>query len=511
MRRARYALAIAGTILTAVGSTGCWAVHSRESDIDRTPVVNTGAGASIIYPGQTAPPHPGNYHPREAGYGQGVTTAPQQPAGSNAGGGASPYGASTAPPPATGAAAHLPPGAVGSAAAQPPPEYASRSTSGSGNGTGQRGAGITMIGGAETDQTRHVEINEEPKWLKYLGLPFAVIAAPFKYGADKAAGEPEPAPEVPRLHDQPRPEIRNAPAVTDYETTQLRDMERELARREQPQAAAYGAPPDSGRPSPGRSSFADELAALRQRTQPTSPSQQLTAPTRTQAPVVARAPTSAPGSTSAPTPAPAPRSAPTTPRAAAGEVDRDGDGRTDHWIEREGGAIVREHFDEDFDSRPDRTLTYDAARHEVVRIDEDSDFDGRMDSWTAFRSGRVVGRRVDGNADGHVDTWSYYHDGVITRLERDANGDGFRDHVAYYHEGRLAREERDDDGDGRTDLVKFFDDGERVERVEEDADGDGEMDVISHYEGGRLTRREVLDASVLGLGRPTPSTGSEVN
>ena len=44
----------------------------RERDIDRAPVVNHGAGATIIYPGQSAPPHPGNYHPREAGYGQGV-------------------------------------------------------------------------------------------------------------------------------------------------------------------------------------------------------------------------------------------------------------------------------------------------------------------------------------------------------------------------------------------------------------------------------------------------------
>src|SRR5262249_13732128 len=69
-------LMLAGLTLTAAHSLGCWAVHNREGDRDRSPVVNTGAGASIIYPGQAAPPHPGNYHPREAGYGQGVLANP---------------------------------------------------------------------------------------------------------------------------------------------------------------------------------------------------------------------------------------------------------------------------------------------------------------------------------------------------------------------------------------------------------------------------------------------------
>ncbi len=57
--RAR-ALAIASLTLTAAQSLGCWAINNREGDLDRSPVVNTGAGASIIYPGQAAPAHPGN-------------------------------------------------------------------------------------------------------------------------------------------------------------------------------------------------------------------------------------------------------------------------------------------------------------------------------------------------------------------------------------------------------------------------------------------------------------------
>ena len=72
MSRARRALALSTLAVTAAQSLGCWAIHNAERDVDRSPVVNTGAGATIIYPGQNAPMHPGNYHPREAGYGQGV-------------------------------------------------------------------------------------------------------------------------------------------------------------------------------------------------------------------------------------------------------------------------------------------------------------------------------------------------------------------------------------------------------------------------------------------------------
>ena len=91
------------------------------------------------------------------------------------------------------------------------------------------------------------------------------------------------------------------------------------------------------------------------------------------------------GSPDAPTPRAVRPSARNTARApapdsslsaASGHVDRDGDGRTDHWIFRdEGGDMMRESFDDDFDGRPDRTLHYDPWSHAVVRIDEDANQD----------------------------------------------------------------------------------------------------------------------------------------
>jgi antitoxin component YwqK of YwqJK toxin-antitoxin module len=478
------ALAIASLTLAAAQSIGCFAVNKKERDIDSSPVVNTGAGASIIYPGQAAPRHPGNYHPREAGYGQGGTTQ-SNPTNPAQGG----YSTSGSYP--------VPPGAVASGIAVPPPEYGYGSGNGSQSGSAAPGgAGISMLGGTEIERTEHVKVDEEPKWFKYLALPFAVVAAPVKYAADQIAGEPTPGPEVPRNDTQPRPELKPAPAPTDYDTARLQGIDRELAER----AGQTTAPPPIATPAqvattapiaapaPNGPSFADEIAALRRRAQP-APAQATTpapAPTRT----VASAPpvSAAPPSSAVPTAAP------------SGQVDRDGDGRTDQWITRENGAVSREAFDDNFDGKPDRTIIYDPTTHEAVQIEEDTNFDGRTDAWTTLRGGQMVGRRVDSNGDGQVDAWSFYQGGVITRLERDSNGDGFRDRVAYYKDGRLEREERDDDGDGRTDLITYFDEGERVSRVEEDTNGDGEMDVVSHYEAGRLARREVLDPSVLGSG-----------
>ena len=346
----------------------------------------------------------------------------------------------------------VPAGAVAPQVAVPPPEY----------GVGQREAaadrlaparlGITMLGGAEIEETR---AREGQRGAEVPEVPRAAVRgarAPFKYGADKVGR-------------RPRARARRCRATTasrgpSSQTARRADRLRDRAppghgARARAARSARAPRPRRARPAPGRrperdgSSFADELAALRARA-------------RRRERAAARRRHRA----RAPRPVASPRHRRVVGprrRAAAptGQVDRDGDGRTDHWITRENGAIAREAFDENFDGKPDRTLIYDPGSHEVVSIEEDANFDGSSDAWTALRGGQVVGRRVDANGDGQVDSWSLYRGGVITRLERDTNGDGFRDHVADYQDGRLAREERDDDGDGRTDLISYFDGGEQ--------------------------------------------------
>lgn len=430
-------LLLVALLASASASLGCPAFHARDRDLDRTPIVNTGAGATILYPGHAPPVYQGAQHPLESGKGSYGSPGSSQRSGTSSPSGTSPSGTTPA-----------------------------RSE-------------ITMIGGATTEVELHQRVDVQPVWWKYVTLPFAVVAAPFIYVADQLATEPEPGPPVPTLENTQPPEPTGPPPV-DYETAALKRLEAELDQR----AAA-------NTPAPTGGSLAAELAALRSAKATPTPTRAPRPALRTPAPERA-APT--------PIPTPAPNIYPGL-ATASGHVDRDGDGRTDHWIFRERGEILRELLDDDFDGRPDRTLHYDLASHQVRAIEEDANHDGQIDTWTSLRDGVVMRRRADGNADGHVDTWSYYRKGDLTRLERDATGDGFRDRVSHYVDGHLTREEQDDDADGRADAVKYYDEHEQILRLEEDTDGDGEFDVISHYAAGRLTRRELLDAKLL---TPTP-------
>ena len=135
----------------------------QEKDVDRTPTVDTGAGASIIYPGQTAPVLPPN---------------PRLGAPGGAGAQQQPYAAPQV--------------------AQPPPEYGQPYESGARSSSGApSGGGLTMIGGSEVDQKTHRKVQAEPVIWKYIALPFALAAAPFKDAADKTRGEPEAGPPIP--------------------------------------------------------------------------------------------------------------------------------------------------------------------------------------------------------------------------------------------------------------------------------------------------------------------------
>jgi len=449
-------------ILTAATLVGCFSYGRGVSDIDRTPIVNTGAGATILMPGE-APPMPGEPN-RQGAPGQG---APGGGSGSSTGSRSGSTTSSSGEPGRwTGQSSHAP------------------------VGTGR----ITMIGGAQQDEQSHVEYREEPIWYKYLALPFALAAAPFKAAADAVRGESEPGPEVPRPTTAPARPVRAHPRP-DYESSQLQGLERELEERARRQPGAPSTPatrtatvnPGAGSRAPF--SIAEELAAM-QRTPVSTPAPRTVA-------------SATPATASAPVPR-IPANA-TSPAPAHGIVDRDGDGHIDHWIYREQGEIVRETFDENADGRPDRIIVYDPQTRRVSRIEEDANYDGSPDSWTHYRDGSVIRRRADADGDGQVDTWSFYAHGEITRHERDTTADGFRNRVGFYSAGILQREELDENADGSIDAILYYDGRGRVTRKEEDRNGDGAIDLISHYESGKLARRELLDPSALGASRAESS------
>ncbi len=485
VRKARTGLALA-TAAALATATGCGSGKQIVVE-DREPVTNYGAGATILMPGQTVPMN---------------------------GPGGGPGGSLRGP------------------------------------GTGN----VSFIGGAYQDiideQTTNQNLGAEavgsgaranpgdtPTWVKVIGAPFIILSYPFvklaevmgsgasevrsssstggssqsssgaptewesRRAADTAgnAAQPGAAPQAPQT--PPAPRDRNLV----MEGAELDAMERELQSRT-PAPVAGDASASAGVAMPGEQP-AGEAPLPWQQTAPAPPPAQVTAS--------APPPPAPPGrsrsiaeelaalqATIAPRPraeqtAASPSGTPAVPTSTglADRVrDRDGNGMPDLWsYHDEAGRPTRELLDEDGDGAPDRTVWFDPETGTELRVEEDTNLDGRIDSWVEFRRGAVARQRRDQDFDGHLDTWSFYEGGELARQEQDTSGDGFRNRVAFYDAGRIVREREDRDGDGSVDAVTLYDDQERPTRRDEDTDGDGRIDVRSIYEGGRLVRRELVE------------------
>ena len=147
------------------------------------------------------------------------------------------------------------------------------------------------------------------------------------------------------------------------------------------------------------------------------------------------------------------------------------------------------------DGVPDLWIYYSPFKSsEIVRQEEASHLDGRVDSWSHFKDGRLMRREVDSKGKGLADTVYYYENEKMVREERDDNGNGNVSFRALYQNGRRASIEEDTSGRGKIDQWIYFDsskDGEIVLREERDLNGDGVVDLWAYYEDGRLVRRDV--------------------
>ncbi len=169
------------------------------------------------------------------------------------------------------------------------------------------------------------------------------------------------------------------------------------------------------------------------------------------------------------------------------------------------------------DGVPDLWVYYNPKKpDEILRQEEASNYDGRVNIWNYFKNKQLVRREVDSGNHGRPDTVFYYVDDKITREERDESGAGRMTYRATYENGRLATVEKETRGDGRTDLWIFYDTtklGEKVVREEKDLDGDGLIDVWSYYNDGRLVRRDVSAAGlkVFSNQEQLPAIARELN
>lgn len=252
-----------------------------------------------------------------------------------------------------------------------------------------------------------------------------------------------------------------------------------------------------------------------------------------------------------------PRSAPIAPRLrelpesvfdekAASIPGPDGKGKR---------SVLARTLDADRDDHPEEVRYFDEKTKQMVRVELDRDYDGRIDVWSRYEAGGVIERELDENADGKPDAWERYVNGRMVSREVDRDGNGVRDafylyqgdalveerhdtkgagrvdrivryqnrHLAGTEEDRddngqidawskygldiggaevVVRVERDTKGDGKPDTFEDFEQqgGKTVmTRREEDINQDGTADVISTYDKGKLVKREITDPSLMPL------------
>jgi hypothetical protein len=143
--------------------------------------------------------------------------------------------------------------------------------------------------------------------------------------------------------------------------------------------------------------------------------------------------------------------------------------------------VVQRSLDADRDGKPEQIRFYDEHSGQLLRKEQDRDYDGAIDTWQHYENGALVARELDTNGDSRPDVWERYRNGRMTSREVDRDHDGVRDAFYSYDGDSLVEERHDADNDGAMDLVVQYRGRLRV-RVEEDRDHDGRMDRWTTYQ-----------------------------
>ena len=194
-----------------------------------------------------------------------------------------------------------------------------------------------------------------------------------------------------------------------------------------------------------------------------------------------------------------------TAQLVRADEDRDYDGRFDVWSRYEGGALAERELDENGDGKPDTWERY--ANGRMISREVDRDGNGARDAFYLYQGDALVEERHDTRGTGKIDRIVRYERRHITRTEEDRDGKGQLDSWSTYGLAAngaevVVRVERDTTGDGKPDVFESFEqqDGKTVlVRREEDVNQDGTADVISIYDKGKLVKREITDPSLTPL------------
>jgi hypothetical protein len=224
------------------------------------------------------------------------------------------------------------------------------------------------------------------------------------------------------------------------------------------------------------------------------------------------------------------------------------------WDNEETLEVDRGVLDADLDGVPEQIRFFDPDSELLLRLEQDSNFDGSLDIWNTYSEGKLTARVRDTNSDGNPDVWERYedermthrsidrdHDGIadafylyggeiLVEERHDANNDGTVDRQISYRNLFRVRAEEDRDYDGNMDVwttygvsrgkevvehveqaskgsgppdrIETYETGtgkSQLSKLEEDRDGDGTIDVTSHYKNGKLVQREISDPDLAPL------------
>jgi hypothetical protein len=156
--------------------------------------------------------------------------------------------------------------------------------------------------------------------------------------------------------------------------------------------------------------------------------------------------------------------------------DANKNGRIDTWTEMDGTRPLRSRIDSNEDGRIDRWEYYDEAGR-LAKVGFSRNADEKPDAWAySTASGRIDRIEVSSTGDpAHIDRWEFYDTtraaagagadgtGPILRVDEDTNRDGRPDKWERYADGLLQVAEFDENRDGRPDRRLTYREAELVQ------------------------------------------------
>ncbi len=152
-------------------------------------------------------------------------------------------------------------------------------------------------------------------------------------------------------------------------------------------------------------------------------------------------------------------------RPAREQFDDNGDGRPDRSVLRDPASGQEQRVEEDRngDGIVDSIAEYKDGQ--LARVRRDSDFDGSQDAWSFYRAGKLTREEQDPDGDGFRNRVVLYREGRLALERDDRDGDGRVDRLTRYDaDERVAQRDEDQDGDGLVDARAYYEAGRLVRR-----------------------------------------------